>query len=93
MLHKKISAMVAFTEGVENRKISLGEQHLNILDENRMNMESWRVTDSQIKRGKGRPMKTIRETIRNDLKVNDLIRNKIYDKTLWRNFIYVVNPT
>jgi len=37
---------------------------------------------SQVKRGKRRPMKTIRETIRKNLEVNELDPNMVYDKTL-----------
>jgi hypothetical protein len=31
------------------------------------------MDDSQIKRGRGRPRKTIRETIRKDLEINELV--------------------
>jgi len=37
---------------------------------------------SHVKRGKGRPKKTIRETIRKDLEVNELDSNLVYDRTL-----------
>jgi len=30
-----------------------------------------------------RPRKTIRETIRKDLKINELYPNVVYDRTLW----------
>jgi len=40
------------------------------------------MEESQIKRGIRIPRKTIRETIRNDLEINELDSNKIYDKTL-----------
>jgi hypothetical protein len=46
-----------------------------------------------IKRGRGRPRKTIRETIRKDLEVNELDPNMVYDRTLWRNLIHVADPT
>jgi len=36
----------------------------------------------QVIRGRGRPRKTIRETIRKDLEVNELDPNMIYDRTL-----------
>ena len=49
------------------------------------------MEDSHVKRG--RPRKTIRETIRNDLEVNELDPNLVYDRTLWRNLIHVANPT
>jgi hypothetical protein len=44
-------------------------------------------------RGRGRPRKTIRETIRKDLKINELDKNMVYDRTLWRNLIHIANPT
>jgi len=37
---------------------------------------------SQVKRGRGRSRKTIRETIRKDLEVNELDPNLVYDRTL-----------
>lgn len=37
------------------------------------------MEDSQITRGKGRPRKTIRETIRKDLEINELDQNMVYD--------------
>jgi len=40
------------------------------------------IEESQVKRGRGRPKKTIKETIRKDLEVNELDPNLIYDKTL-----------
>lgn len=42
---------------------------------------------SQIIRGRGSHIKTIREVIKNDLEINGL------DRTLWRRLIHVVNPT
>jgi len=49
------------------------------------------MKDSQITRGKGRPRKTIRETIRKDLQINELDRNMVYDRTLWCNLIHVAD--
>jgi len=40
------------------------------------------MEDIQITRGRGRPRKTIRETIRKDLEINELYPNMVYDKTL-----------
>ena len=51
------------------------------------------MEESQVKRGKGRPKKTIRETIRKDLEVNELDANMVFDRTLWRYLIYVADPT
>ena len=51
------------------------------------------MEESQVKRGKGRPRKTIRKVIRKDLEVNELDPNLVYDRTLWRNLIHVADPT
>ena len=51
------------------------------------------MEESQVKRGRGRPRKTIRETIRKDLEVNELDPNLVYDRTLWRHLIHVADPT
>jgi len=51
------------------------------------------IEESHVKRGNGRPRKTIRETIRKDLEVNELNLNLVYDRTLWRNLIHVPDPT
>jgi len=40
------------------------------------------MEENYVKRGRGRLRKTIRETIRNDLEVNELDPNLIYDRTL-----------
>jgi hypothetical protein len=49
------------------------------------------MEESQVKRGRGRPRKTIRETIRKDLEVNELDSNMVYDRTLCRNLIHVAD--
>ena len=51
------------------------------------------MEESQVKRGRGRPKKTIRETIRKDLEVNELDPNMVFDRTLWRHLIHVADPT
>jgi len=51
------------------------------------------MEESQVKRGRGRPRKTIRETIRKDLEVNELDSNMVYDRPLWLNLIHVADPT
>jgi hypothetical protein len=43
-------------------------------------MEDSQMT--QIIRGRGKPRKTIRETIKNDLNIIELDRNMVYDRTL-----------
>jgi len=40
------------------------------------------MEDSQIIRGRGKPRKTIGETIKKDLEINELDRNMVYDRTL-----------
>jgi hypothetical protein len=51
-------------------------------------LECWGSTYS---RKDGR--KTIGETVRKDLKVNELDPNMVYDRTLWRKLIHVADPT
>jgi len=51
------------------------------------------MDDSQIKRVRWRPRKTIRETIRKDLEINEFDPNMVSDRTLWHNLIYVADPT
>jgi len=46
----------------------------------------------QITRGRGRPRKTIRETIKKDLKINELEKDMVFDRTLWRRLIHVPTP-
>ena len=50
------------------------------------------MEESQIRRGRGRPRKVIRETIRKDLEVNELDPNLVLDITLWCNLIHVADP-
>jgi hypothetical protein len=50
------------------------------------------MEDSQITRDRGRPRKNIRETIWEDLEINELDPNMVYDRTLWRNLIHVADP-
>jgi len=47
------------------------------------------MEESHVKRGKGRPKKTIKK----DLEVNELDWNLVYNITLWRNLIHVADPT
>jgi hypothetical protein len=51
------------------------------------------MEERQVKKGRGRPKKTIRETIRKDLEVNELDSNMVFDRTLWRHLIHVADPT
>jgi len=47
------------------------------------------MEESLVKRGRGRPKKTIRK----DLGVNELDPNMVFDITLWRHLIYVADST
>lgn len=49
--------------------------------------------DNQITRGRGRPIKIIRESSRKDLEINALDPNMVFDRTLRCNLIYVANLT
>lgn len=51
------------------------------------------MKSSQIISSKGRPRKTIHETIRKDLKINELDRDIIYDKMSCYRLIHVADPT
>jgi len=51
------------------------------------------MEEVQVKRGRGRPKKTIRETIRKDLKVNELDPDMVFDRTLCRHLIHVADST
>ena len=51
------------------------------------------MDDSPIAKCRGRPRKTIRETIKKDLDVNGLNINMIYDRILWCCLIYMGDPT
>lgn len=48
---------------------------------------------SQITTAGGKPRKSIRETIKKDLEVNELDSHMIYDITIWRNLIHIADPT
>ena len=45
------------------------------------------MTGSTLPRGRGRPRKTIDETVKRDLHINGLNINMIYDRALWRCFV------
>jgi len=51
------------------------------------------MEESQIRRGSGRPRKTIRDTVSKDLEVSELNPNMVSDRTLWRNLIHIADPT
>jgi len=48
---------------------------------------------SQIIGGSGRPRKTVRETIKKDLEINELEKDMVFDRTPWHRLIHVADPT
>jgi hypothetical protein len=42
---------------------------------------------------RGRPKKTIAETIKKDLEINELEKDMVFDRPLWRRLIHVADPT
>lgn len=46
-----------------------------------------------MKKTRGRTRKTIDETIKKDLEVNYLTKDILHDMQLWRQVIYVADPT
>ena len=40
-------------------------------------------------RGSGRPKKTIRETVKKDLELNELDKNMVFDRSLSSNLIHI----
>ena len=51
------------------------------------------MEDNPIIRGKGRPKKTIEETIKSDLIINNLTIEMSKDRTRWRCLIHIADPT
>ena len=51
------------------------------------------IEGSTLTRGRGRPRKTIGETVKKDLHVNGLNINMIYDRALWHRLIHVADST
>jgi hypothetical protein len=76
---------------VENRLRWFGHVERRLVDAVVRRVDQ--MEKSQVKRGRGRLRKTIRETVRKDLEVNELDPNMIYDRTLWHNLIHVADPT
>ena len=48
---------------------------------------------SLVTKGRGRPRKTVGETVKRDLNINGLNINMIYYRALWRRSIHVGYPT
>ena len=65
---------------VENRLIWFGHVERRLVDAVVTRVSQ--MEESQVKRGRGRPRKTIREIIRKDLEVNEMDPNLVYDRTL-----------
>jgi len=51
------------------------------------------IVGSLESRDRGRPIKTVRDTIKKYLEINELDRNMVYDITLWCTLIHEINPT
>lgn len=51
------------------------------------------MEDNPITRGRGRPKKTIGETIRKDVTINNLIITMSKDRTCWHRLIYIADLT
>ncbi|KAM1975200.1 hypothetical protein ACFX15_040005 [Malus domestica] len=50
-------------------------------------------TKVQGRRGRGRPRKTLEETLRKDLEYLDLTEDRTQDRAQWRSKIHIANPT
>ncbi|RXH80326.1 hypothetical protein DVH24_041473 [Malus domestica] len=50
-------------------------------------------TEVQGRRGRGRPRKTLEETLRKDLEYLDLTEDMTQDRTQWRSKIHIADPT
>ncbi|KAM1474644.1 hypothetical protein ACFX2I_030635 [Malus domestica] len=50
-------------------------------------------TEVQGRRGRGRPRKTLEETLRKDLEYLDLTKDMTQDRAQWRSKIHIADPT
>ncbi|KAM1096920.1 hypothetical protein ACFX19_014649 [Malus domestica] len=50
-------------------------------------------TEVQGRRGRGRPRKTLEETLRKDLEYLDLMEDMIQNRAQWRSRIHIADPT
>lgn len=48
---------------------------------------------SPVKRGRGRPKRTLGELIRHDLLLNNISENLVFDRAQWRSMIHVADLT
>jgi len=53
----------------------------------------YQIEGSQITRCKSRSIKSIKETIKNDLRINEMEKNMIFDRTSMASLINIVDPT
>ena len=51
------------------------------------------MTFSPLKRGRGRPQRTLKELIRQDLRLNNISERLVFDRAIWRRVIHVADPT
>jgi len=78
---------------VENRLRWFGHVERRLVDAVVRRVDQMEESQVKIKRGRARPRKTIKETIRKDLEVNEVDPNMVNDRTLWRHLIHVADPT
>ena len=52
-----------------------------------------KLEDSPLKRGRGRPLTTLKDIIKKDLEINGLSESMVYDRAQWRRLIHVADPT
>ena len=48
---------------------------------------------SPVRRGRGRPKRTLGEVIKRDIRINDIPEDLIWDRKQWRYLIHVADPT
>ncbi|CAN6545754.1 unnamed protein product [Malus baccata var. baccata] len=57
--------------------------------------QNWRAENPKVqgRRGRGRPRKTLEETLRKDLEYLDLTKDMTQDRAQWRSKIHIADPT
>lgn len=81
IIEKRVETRIRWFKPVERRPVNYVARRVDLME------------SSQIIRSRGRPSKTISETIRKDLKIYELDRDMMYDKVLWHLLIHIANPT
>jgi Reverse transcriptase (RNA-dependent DNA polymerase) len=76
----------------ETRLRWFGHVHRRPLDAPVRRVEN-KESFNQIKRGRGRPKKTWKETIKNDMNYLNLNENMCFDRARWRGLIHIADPT